>query len=281
MDVFGTDGLPLSLYTDRGSHYFHTPDAGGPVDRANPTQVGRALAHLGVEHIAAYSPEARGRSERMFQTLQDRLVKELALASITTVEAANSFIRDVYLPAHNARFAVKAEQEGSAFVAIPGIDLNEILCIQEERQVGNDNTVTFHRRRLQIPPSPLRAHFVKARVKVRHYPDRTYAIFHGPRCIGRYDAEGMLSGEFTPPVRQPEPSTVSPRAKRPSTTLRAAKGGGLAGARPSLTALSRAAVDIDRSAPGNGPGGLTRKWPLATPLRQRTKPERAANPCAT
>jgi hypothetical protein len=89
----------------------------------------------------------------MFQTLQDRLVKELALESITTVEAANTFIRDVYLPAHNARFAVKSEQDGSAFVAIPGVDLNEILCIQEDRRVGNDNTVTFHRRRLQIPPT--------------------------------------------------------------------------------------------------------------------------------
>src|SRR5665213_1805359 len=96
MDVFGAHGLPLSLYTDRGSHYFRTPEAGGPVDRENPTQVGRALAHLGVEHIAAYSPEARGRSERMFRTLQDRLVKELALASITTVDAANAFIRDIY-----------------------------------------------------------------------------------------------------------------------------------------------------------------------------------------
>jgi transposase len=277
MEVFASRGLPLSLYTDRGSHYFHTPEAGGPVDRDNPTQVGRALAHLGVEHIAAYSPEARGRSERMFHTLQDRLVKELALVGVTTVGAANTFIRDVYLPAHNARFMVKAEQEGSAFVAIPGVDLNEILCIQEERQVGNDNTVTFHRLKLQIPPSPLRPHFVKARVKVRHYHDGAHAIFHGPRCIGRYDAEGVLSGESA----SPEPSRASPRTRGPSTTLRAAKGGGLAGARPSLTALSRGAEANDRSAPGNGADDLTRKWTLAKPLRQRTKPERAANPCAT
>src|ERR1700761_4312686 len=103
MDVFAAHGLPLSLYTDRGSHYFRTAEAGGPVDRDNPTQVGRALAHLEVEHIAAYSPEARGRSDRMFQTLHDRLAKELALASITTVQAANAFIR-ADLPAHNARF---------------------------------------------------------------------------------------------------------------------------------------------------------------------------------
>jgi transposase len=195
-EVFAAHGLPLSLYTDRGSHYFFTPEAGGPVDRKRLTQVGRALAHLGVEHIPAYSPQARGRSERMFQTLQDRLVKELALAGITTVAAANAFIRDVYLPAHNARFAVRAEQEGSAFVAIPGVDLNEILCVQEERQVGNDNTVTFHRHRLQIPPSPLRAHFVKARVRVRQYQDGSHAIFHGPRCLGRYDAAGALNAEL-------------------------------------------------------------------------------------
>ena len=120
--MFGAHGLPLSLYTDRGSHYFYTPEAGGKVDRTRPTQVGRALAHLGVDHIAAYSPKARGRSERLFHTLQDRLVKELALAGITAVEAANGFIRTVYIPAHNARFAVKAEQDGSAFIAIPGVD---------------------------------------------------------------------------------------------------------------------------------------------------------------
>jgi transposase len=190
-EVFGRHGLPLSLYTDRGSHYFHTPEAGGTVDRTRLTQVGRALDHLGVEHIAAYSPQARGRSERVFQTLQDRLTKELALAGITTIEAANLFLRDVHIPAHNARFAVKPEQEGSAFVAITGIDLGEILCVQEERLVGNDNCVSFNRLRLQIPQSPLRAHFVKARVKVRHYHDGTHAIFHGPRCLGRYDPRGV------------------------------------------------------------------------------------------
>jgi len=195
LEVFGQHGLPLSLYTDRGSHYFYTPEAGGPVDRKSPTQVGRALAQLGVEHIAAYSPEARGRSERLFGTLQDRLVKELALAGIATVTAANGFIRDVYIPAHNARFAVKAEQEGSAFVAITGVDLAEILCVQEERQVGNDNTVVFHKLRLQIPPSPLRAHFVRSTVKVRQYHDGSHAIFHGPRCLGRYDCAGALKDD--------------------------------------------------------------------------------------
>jgi transposase len=191
-EVFGRHGLPLSLYTDRGSHYFHTPVAGGKVDRAALTQVGRALDHLGVEHIAAYSPQARGRSERVFHTLQDRLTKELALAGITTVAAADAYLRDVYIPAHNTRFAVKPEQEGSAFVAIAGVDLGEILCVQEERQVGNDNCVSFNRLKLQIPESPLRAHFVKARVKVRQYHDGSHAIFHGPRCLARYDRKGRI-----------------------------------------------------------------------------------------
>ena len=190
-EVFGQHGLPMSLYTDRGSHYFHTPEAGGKVDRQALTQVGRALEYLGVEHIAAYSPQARGRSERVFQTLQDRLVKELALAGITHITAANAFIRDVYIPAHNARFAIRAEQEGTGFVAAPGVDLAEVLCIQEERKVGNDNCVAFNRLKLQIPESPIRHHFVKARVKVRLYPDGTHAIFHGPRCLARYDRKGQ------------------------------------------------------------------------------------------
>ena len=120
------------------------------------------------------------------------MVKELALEGITAVDAANRYIWTAYIPAHNARFAVKAEQEGTAFVSIPGVDLNEILCVQEERQVANDNTVAFHSLHLQIPPSPLRAHFVHARVKVRQYHDGAHAIFHGPRCLGRYDRAGVL-----------------------------------------------------------------------------------------
>ena len=190
-EVFGR-GLPMSLYTDRGAHYFHTPKAGGEIDRRHLTQVGRALEQLGVEHIGAYSPQARGRSERTFQTLQDRLVKELRLAGVSSLEAANAFIRDVYLPAHNARFAVPAAQPGSAFTLIPGVDLDEILCVQEERQVMNDNCVSYRTLKLQIPASPMRAHFVRARVKVHVYPDGSHAVFHGPRCIGRYDENGAI-----------------------------------------------------------------------------------------
>lgn len=195
MEVFALHGLPLSLYTDRGSHYFYTPEAGGKVDRAKLTQVGRALDHLGIEHIAAYSPQARGRSERPFQTLQDRLVKELALAGITTIAAADIFLRDIFIPDYNARFAVEAEQEGSAFVTIQGVALGEILCVQEDRQVGNDNCVSFNRLKLQIPESPLRAHFVKARVKVRQYHDGSHAVFHGQRCLARYDERGVAKAD--------------------------------------------------------------------------------------
>jgi transposase len=191
-EVFGRHGLPMSLYTDRGSHYFCTTKA-GEIDRGHPTQVGRALGQLGVEHIGAFSPQARGRSERMFGTLQDRLPKELKLAGVTTVEAADAFIRDVYLPAHNAHFAVPPAGEGSGFTLVPGVDLDEILCVQEERQVGNDNCVSYRTLKLQIPESPMRPHFVKARVRVHVYPDGSHAVFHGPRCIGRYDQKGRVT----------------------------------------------------------------------------------------
>jgi transposase len=190
-EVFSEHGLPMSLYTDRGAHYFRTSKA-GEIDRGHPTQVGRALGQLGVEHIGAFSPQARGRSERMFGTLQDRLVKELKLAGVTTVAAADAFIRDVYLPAHNARFAVPPAGEGSGFTLVPGVDLDEILCVQEERQVGNDNCVSYRTLKLQIPESPMRPHFVKARVKVHVYCDGSHAVFHGPRCIGRYDEKGAI-----------------------------------------------------------------------------------------
>jgi hypothetical protein len=145
-----------------------------------------------VEHIGAFSPQARGRSERAFQTLQDRLVKELKLAGITSIAAADAFLRDVYLPAHNARFAVEAAAPGSGFTAIPGVALDEILCVQEERLVGQDNCVSYRTLKLQIPESPMRPHFVKARVKVHVYPDGSHALFHGPRCIGRYDDKGEV-----------------------------------------------------------------------------------------
>jgi len=191
-EVIAGHGLFCSLYTDRGSHYFHTPKAGERVSRAAPTQVGRALAQLGIEHIAAYSPEARGRSERLFRTLQDRLPKELALAGIATVAAANRWIKETYLEDHNARFAVAAEQPGSAFVPDRSQAWREILCIQEDRQVGNDNTIKWRGRSLQIPPSVLRPHFVRATVRVREYPDGRLAVDLGPHRLADYRPDGRL-----------------------------------------------------------------------------------------
>jgi transposase len=279
LEVFNRHGLPLSLYTDRGGHYFYTPEAGGKVDRELLTQVGRALAQLDIEHIPAYSPEARGRSERMFRTLQDRLPKELALAGITAVEAANGWLRETYLPAHNARFAVKAEQDGSAFVEARGLDLAEILCFQEERIVGNDNCVSFEKRKLQIPESPLRAHFVKARVKVHRHPDGAMAIFHGRRCLGRYKSDGSPSGEPAADAKQSQnsvPSSCEARtALGPVKDATRRKAVASPVARPSLTAPARGAGSHGRSAPGNGPASLTRKCQPGTPLLQQTKRKRA------
>jgi hypothetical protein len=194
-ETIAKHGLFCSFYTDRGSHYFYTPEAGGKVDKSRLTEVGRALKHLRIIHIAAYSPEARGRSERMFATLQGRLVSELKLAGITDMKVANRYLQDVYLPRHNAQFTVTPELEASAFVDAKGIDIANVLCIQEDRVVGSDNTVSYKKMTLQIPPSPFRHHYVKTHVRVHHYPDDSMAIFHGPREIGRYLAGGELHGE--------------------------------------------------------------------------------------
>lgn len=193
-EVIAAKGLFCSLYADRGSHYWHTPEAGGGVDRDNPTQVGRALGQLGIALIPAYSPEARGRSERMFGTLQGRLPQELRLAGIATMEEANRFLAEVFWPAHNARFACQASEAGVAFVPFAGA-LEDTLCVQEERVVAGDNTVRYKNRTLQIPADRHRHHYVKARVRVHEYPNDELAVFHGPRCLARYDSDGNPIGE--------------------------------------------------------------------------------------
>lgn len=186
------NGLFCSFYSDRGSHYWTTREAGGKVDKGNLTQFGRALKQLKIEQIAAYSPQARGRSERMFGTLQGRLVNELKLNNINDMADANRYLQKVYLPVHNARFSIKPELEQSAFVPIIGLDIKNILCIQEDRIVCSDNTVHYQGKKLQIPASDYRHHFVKANVCVHHYADGCYAVFHGPREIGKYQADGEL-----------------------------------------------------------------------------------------
>lgn len=160
-ETIASYGLFCSFHTDRGSDYFYAPEANGKVDKTRLTQVGRALKQLGIVHIAAYSPEARGRSERMFCTLQGRLVNELRRLGITDMTAANRRLHDVYLPRHNQQFMVKAEVETSAFVPTAGLNIADVLCIHEERVVGQDNCVHYRTMKLQILPSPLRHHYVK------------------------------------------------------------------------------------------------------------------------
>jgi transposase len=195
VEVIERHGLFMELYTDRGSHYFFTPEAGGKVSKTQLTQVGRALKQLGIGHIPAYSPEARGRCERAFRTLQDRLPKELALAGITTVEAANRFLREVYLPEHNGRFAEPAEEPAAVFVEVPAALWRDVLCVQEERRVGNDNCVRWRGRSLQIPPTPLRPHLVRAIVRVHEYPHGTLAIFKGPQRLASFSPVASACAE--------------------------------------------------------------------------------------
>jgi transposase len=191
-EVIEAQGLFSSLYTDRGTHYWYTEAAGGKVDTTRLTHVHRALRQLGITLIPAYSPEARGRSERVFRTLQDRLPKELALAEITDMAAANRYLRTEFLPAYNRRFAVAATEPGTAFIPWVGPSLAEILCVQEERVVAKDNTVRYQGLSLQIPQDPHRFHYVKVTVRVHEYPDETLAVFHGPRCLARYQPDGRL-----------------------------------------------------------------------------------------
>ena len=218
LEVFTKHGLASSLYTDRGSHYFLTPHAGESVDKERLTQVGRALLQLGIEHIPAYSPEARGRSERAFGTLQSRLPKELRLFGISDIATANQYIREVYLPMHNKLFARPAQiPQESGFVKVRDPDaLADVLCVQQSRVVARDNTVSYEGRSLQIPQSPARPHYVKANVRVHEYPDGTLAIFHGPRRLARYTAEGEEIVDV-PTARSMTP--CSPPSRRGLETL--------------------------------------------------------------
>jgi len=191
-DVIVQKGLFSSLYTDRGSHYWYTPKEGGKVSKTQLTQFGRAMKHLGIQMIPAYSPEARGRSERAFETHQDRLVKELALHGITDMNAANRYLSQVYLPAFNAEFMQPPPENGSAFVPWTGNNLDDILCEQDERTVSADNCISFEGKKLQIPADRYRCHYVRVRVMIHRYPDRSLAIFHGPRKLADYDQQGGL-----------------------------------------------------------------------------------------
>jgi len=189
-EVIEGKGLFCALYSDRGSHFWRTPKAGAKVDSQQLTQVGRALRDLGIQMIPAYSPQARGRSERNFGTWQGRLPQELRLRGITTVEAANRFLRQDYIVEFNRRFQVAAEQRGSAFVALARKNLDLIFSLQYERTVNRDNTVSFQNLALQIQRVAWRATLAGCSVIVHQHLDGTISLTHGPQRLGHYTAQG-------------------------------------------------------------------------------------------
>jgi transposase len=202
-EVIEKRGTFCALYSDRASHFFVTPKAGEGVDRGRLTQVGRALKELGIEMIPAYSPQARGRSERGFQTWQGRLPQELRLAGVKTLAEANRFLRERYLAAFNQHFTVPAAEPGHAFVKVRGRDLDRIFSIQQERTVNRDNTVSLDNRILQIEKSRWRGTLAGCRVTVCEHLEGGLSVFYGPHVVGRYTADGQpVQGMVGTPSRK-------------------------------------------------------------------------------
>jgi len=189
-EVIERKGLFCALYSDRGSHFWLTPKAGEAVDPHRLTQVGRALRERGIGMIPAYSPQARGRSERNFGTWQGRLPQELRLAGCTTREQANHFLREHYVAEFNGRFQVAAAERGNAFVPCPQRDLERVFSLQFERTVNRDNTISFQNLTLQIQPVKWRATLAGCTVTAHQHLDGTLSLSYGPHCLGHYDAAG-------------------------------------------------------------------------------------------
>ena len=194
--VIEQKGLFCALYSDRASHFFLTPKTGEPVDHNRVTQVGRALRELGIQLIPAYSPQARGRSERGFGTWQGRLPQELRVRGLTTIAAANQFLSEHYISEFNQRFMVKAAECGTAFVPLKRKDLDLVFSLQHERVVARDNTVSFANRSWQLERTKLRGTLAGCRVVVHEHLDDTLSITFGPHVVGRYQTEAV---EMTPP----------------------------------------------------------------------------------
>ena len=214
--VFRAEGLPMALYTDRAHWAFHTPKAKGPVDKTQLTQVGRALAQLGIEHIPSYSPQARGRSERLNRTFQDRLVNELRVAGITTLEAANRYLTETHLPQHNATFQRAPRDPASAFVPLGSVDLDAILCHEETRVVARDNTVSLAGQVLQIAPQAGRRSCAGLIMTVRQHRDGRYTISRGAQRFGTFGPDGQPLDTAAPVEgRTRRPPSAPTGSKRP------------------------------------------------------------------
>ena len=203
--VIEQQGVFCALYSDRASHFFLTPKADEPVDHTRLTQVGRALRQLGIQMIPAYSPQARGRSERGFGTWQGRLPPELRLRKLTTASAANRFLRAEYVPEFNRRFSVKAAERGTAFVPVRRKELDLVFSLQHERVVARDNTVSFANRVWQLERTKFRSSLAGCRVTVHEHLDQTISITFGPHRVGRYTADGQPAMEMTPPRKATKP----------------------------------------------------------------------------
>ena len=198
--VVETKGWFSSLYSDRASHFFRTPKAGQPVDTREVTEVGRAMRDLGIRMIPAYSPQARGRSERNFGTWQGRLPQELRLKDIHTPEQANAFLNDHYVHEFNSKFMVAATETGTAFAPVQRQDLDRVFAIQQERTVGKDNTIQFANHVWQVPPTPFRATLAGCRVIVYEHLDGTFSVGYGPHTVARFTASGDPATPPKPPT---------------------------------------------------------------------------------
>lgn len=216
-EVIERKGLFCALYSDRGSHFWHTPKAGGKVEAERLTQVGRALRELGVRMIPAYSPQARGRSERNFGTWQGRLPQELRLHGITTVEEANRFLREHYMAEFNRRFQVAAAERGTAFVPCRRRDLDLVFALQFERTVNRDNTVSWQNLSLQINRQSWRGTLASCNVTVHQHLDGTLSLTYGPHRLERYTAQGTPIVNAKVPARKAVEKTA---AAPPWKTLR-------------------------------------------------------------
>jgi transposase len=215
-EVIEGKGLFCALYSDRGSHFWLTPKAGGKVDPYRLTQVGRALKELGIQMIPAYSPQARGRSERNFGTWQGRLPQELRLRGIKSLAAANEFLRQHYVTEFNRRFQVPAQQRGTAFLPKSIRDLDLIFALQWERKVNQDNTVNIQKLSLQIEAVRWRATLAGCTVLVHQHLDGTFTISYGPHRLGHYDAEGQALQQNNAPARRAVEKTLGGKVKKPT-----------------------------------------------------------------